>query len=365
LAAEKRLRDTSKELICAVSEQSDQQDAANGAIGDQEGFDQWFETRGVWPRLTYLEIWQASRAALTAANGAIGEREAFEHWITTEGGYDPVDMVTHQDGEVYVLAAVHEAWEAWQGRDALTAETVAGQSVDEIRRAVWRKAYSVCLEGVKWTPEPSKEAQFYIKGTCHRLAAEISSRAGLIDGKVAGQEPVGEVTATVLEGADQGVIGWYGDPLPVNSLLYTTPQHPAQSAELPDPSNIQGWSVTVNVNAQNILIIGHNSLSGIDNIEDFAPVVRNCAEHLISFIGVERAQSAEQDERAVFVPYYEGVEICQKCKATRPESTATQPAVGWFVQRSKFGPWVEVEQQEPGAEQFYRIAAQPVSGGEA
>jgi hypothetical protein len=31
-------------------------------------------------------------------------------------------------------------------------------------------------------------------------------------------------------------------------------------------------------------------------------------------------------------------------------------AVGWFVRRSKFGPWVEVEQQEPGAEQFYRGA---------
>jgi len=33
------------------------------------------------------------------------------------------------------------------------------------------------------------------------------------------------------------------------------------------------------------------------------------------------AQSAEQDERAAFVPYYEGVEICQKCKATRAAST--------------------------------------------
>src|ERR1044072_7726542 len=53
-----------------------------------------------------------------------------------------------------------------------------GQSVEKIPRAVWRKAYSVCLEGVKWTPEPSKEAQFYIKGTCHRQIgrAHVSRR---------------------------------------------------------------------------------------------------------------------------------------------------------------------------------------------
>jgi hypothetical protein len=95
------------------------EDAANGAIGEREAFDQWFKTRGVWPRLTYLEIWQASRAALTAE-------------------------------------------------------------------------------------------------------------------KVAGQEPVGEVTATALEGADRGVIGWYGDPLPVNSLLYAAPPQPAQSTEPTD-----------------------------------------------------------------------------------------------------------------------------------
>ena len=40
-------------------------------------------------------------------------------------------------------------------------------------------------------------------------------------------------------------------------------------------------------------------------------------------------------------------------RAASPQTTETQ-LVGWFVQRSKFGPWVEVEQQEPGAVQFYR-----------
>ncbi|MDR6389159.1 hypothetical protein [Paraburkholderia phenoliruptrix] len=59
----------------------------------------------------------------------------------------------------------------------------------------------------------------------------------------------------------------------------------AQATQPPDPTDIQGWSVTVNVNAQDILTIGHNNLSGIDNIGEFADVVRNCAEHLVSFIG--------------------------------------------------------------------------------
>jgi hypothetical protein len=225
-----------------------------------------------------------------AANGAIGEREAFEHWITTEGGYDPVDMVTHQDGEVYVLAAVHEAWEAWQGRAALTAEKVAGQEPVGFRTR---------MPGFGWVP-------------------------WLTDDQATIQK-------AIKDAHDHGSEG---------EALYAAPQQPAQSAALPDPSDIQGWSVTVNVNAQSILTIGHNSLSGIDNIEDFAPVVRNCAEHLISFIGVERAQSAEQDERAA------EVELCRHCgeptdapgycvcngaryerehRAAHTQSTATQP----------------------------------------
>jgi len=48
----------------------------------------------------------------------------------------------------------------------------------------------------------------------------------------------------------------------------------------------------------------------------------------------------------------------------QPVQAQVAPA-GWFVKRSEFGLWIEVEQQEPGAEQFYRIAAQPESGGEA
>jgi hypothetical protein len=45
------------------------------------------------------------------------------------------------------------------------------------RRAALEEAHRVCLAGVKWSPEPSKQIQFYVNGTCHRLAAEISQLA--------------------------------------------------------------------------------------------------------------------------------------------------------------------------------------------
>jgi hypothetical protein len=45
------------------------------------------------------------------------------------------------------------------------------------RRAALEEAHTVCLAGVKWSPEPTKHVQFYVNGTCHRLAAEISQLA--------------------------------------------------------------------------------------------------------------------------------------------------------------------------------------------
>ena len=56
---------------------------------------------------------------------------------------------------------------------------------------------------------------------------------------------------------------------------------------------VQGWEVSVNVNGENILTIGHNHLSGIDDIDKYADVVRNCARHLLSFIG-DGADDGEQ-----------------------------------------------------------------------
>lgn len=49
--------------------------------------------------------------------------------------------------------------------------------------------------------------------------------------------------------------------------------------------HIQGWAVSVEVNGDNILTIGHNHLSGVDDIQEYADVIRGAARHLLSFIG--------------------------------------------------------------------------------
>lgn len=45
------------------------------------------------------------------------------------------------------------------------------------------------------------------------------------------------------------------------------------------------WAVTVFVDGKDILTIESGFLSGIENIDDYADEVRNCAEHLLAFIG--------------------------------------------------------------------------------
>lgn len=47
------------------------------------------------------------------------------------------------------------------------------------------------------------------------------------------------------------------------------------------------WEVTVSVNGESILTIGSSHLSGVDNIDDYADRIRDCALHLRSFIGDE------------------------------------------------------------------------------
>lgn len=45
------------------------------------------------------------------------------------------------------------------------------------------------------------------------------------------------------------------------------------------------WSVTVNVSGEDVLTIAHDHVAGPDNVNDFAPVIRTAAAHLMSFIG--------------------------------------------------------------------------------
>lgn len=55
------------------------------------------------------------------------------------------------------------------------------------------------------------------------------------------------------------------------------------SAEIKRP--VQGWEVEVRINGTTALTIGHNHLSGMENIDEFADEVETCARHLLSFIG--------------------------------------------------------------------------------
>lgn len=48
---------------------------------------------------------------------------------------------------------------------------------------------------------------------------------------------------------------------------------------------IDGWSVTVSVNAEDVLTIGNDHMGGSGSIGEFAPIMRTCAAHLLSFIG--------------------------------------------------------------------------------
>lgn len=55
------------------------------------------------------------------------------------------------------------------------------------------------------------------------------------------------------------------------------------------------WRVTVEADGKQILCIESNCLSGIPNIQDYAITVRNCARHLLAFIG-DRDYTALQQE---------------------------------------------------------------------
>jgi hypothetical protein len=75
----------------------------------------------------------------------------------------------------------------------------------------------------------------------------------------------------------EGVNGW---PVTVSAVIDALSALP-----LPVEGVERTWEVSVAVNGNNILTIGSNHLSGIENIDEFAEIVANCGEHLLSFIG--------------------------------------------------------------------------------
>lgn len=57
------------------------------------------------------------------------------------------------------------------------------------------------------------------------------------------------------------------------------------SVEAPVDLDPRDWEVEVRLSGERILTIGHSHLSGLSDIERYGDAVRNCAEHLMSFIG--------------------------------------------------------------------------------
>jgi hypothetical protein len=55
------------------------------------------------------------------------------------------------------------------------------------------------------------------------------------------------------------------------------------------------WHVEVSVNGETVLAIGHNFLSGVDDIHEHAETIRTAANHLLGFIG--DAQNVERQGR--------------------------------------------------------------------
>lgn len=58
---------------------------------------------------------------------------------------------------------------------------------------------------------------------------------------------------------------------------------------------VQSWEIEIRINGKSVLTIGGLGaahVAGIENIDEYADVVREAAQHLLSFIG-----TAEADDR--------------------------------------------------------------------
>lgn len=55
------------------------------------------------------------------------------------------------------------------------------------------------------------------------------------------------------------------------------------------------WSVSVNINGEDVLSISDNELSGVDLTEEQLEIIRNCARHLLGFAGESTSNFFEVD----------------------------------------------------------------------
>jgi len=49
----------------------------------------------------------------------------------------------------------------------------------------------------------------------------------------------------------------------------------------------ESWEVEIRVNCDTILTIGSWGVSGVENMDPYADLIRHCAKHLLAFIGPE------------------------------------------------------------------------------
>ena len=126
------------------------EDAANGAIGEREAFDQWFKTRGVWPRLTYLEVWQASRAALTA------EKVAGQEPVTSI--FDAsVTLRQYKSAEPTLRECVHQYYKT--------------HGMNEFEATNLTQEYFVALGALRAPQQPAQSAEQGERAECPQCGA--------------------------------------------------------------------------------------------------------------------------------------------------------------------------------------------------
>jgi len=57
------------------------------------------------------------------------------------------------------------------------------------------------------------------------------------------------------------------------------------------------WGVSVSVFGENILTIESAHLSGVSNIDSYTETIRNCAHHLLSFIGDSHGERRDTEKQ--------------------------------------------------------------------
>ena len=82
---------------------------------------------------------------------------------------------------------------------------------------------------------------------------------------------------------------------------------------------VEHWRVQVDINGEMVLAIESASLAGQDITEEYAAVIRDCAEHLLSFVG-RTADNAEAETHPPTGDKSEPSDItpdCEKCHWVR------------------------------------------------